>query len=43
METGVSVVGIVVIGLLGILMQYRDSSFVITAHIIWFIYTYFLE
>lgn len=43
MGTGLCAVGIVVLGLLGILMQYLDSSFVFTAHIIWFIYTYFME
>lgn len=43
MGTGLSAAGIAVMGLLGILMQYMDSSFVFTAHIIWFIYTYFGE
>ncbi len=41
MEAAVYVFGIIILGILGVLLQFTDSSFVFTAHIIWIVYTFF--
>ena len=41
MEAAVYVFGIIILGILGVLLQFTDSSFVFTAHIIWIMYTFF--
>lgn len=41
MEAAVHVFGIVILGIFGVLLQFMDSSFIFTAHIIWIVYIFF--